>query len=483
MVRKWCLLLLLCLLPAALWGAGKEVAVSVTTQAEFDALSGRIMALAKEGAQQISVTFGEGVYQYKENHLDIRGLNAPSLRMSIDCGKAVFVAGPDGEGSAYDAFVSLKSLACRERLSEPVQVLGRPEVVDRKKGLCRVRTKEKPVPEKAASGLYLILTQWYRSEQYPVKRIQDGYIYFVSSSLSTDGDPYHDPDSDYKYGRVLPRYALLDARTAPAGYLRGSASRFLTLHGCYIGSFTLTGGRFIGNGGKDCLMQFYANDAVSVEVSSCRFEHIHGNVVQVHRTGNFLFRNNTLTHLWAHGVVVDYFSSGAEFSGNRFHDTGLLMGQTFCLQLRGGAFSVHDNVFTDFTYGAIGIGTHYRDGIPASASGVVENNELYCNPDFTRYLMDSGAIYTWTINRKVLIRENYIHDIGGYKDNRGIFCDDGTVNVSIVGNRVLRIRNSWCIDLRRVSRVGKDPKSYIQTVNTGNRLENNIVDGKVRFEN
>ena len=140
-------------------------------------------------------------------------------------------------------------------------------------------------------------------------------------------------------------------------------------------------------------------------------------------------------------------------------------------------------MFTDFTYGAIGIGTHYRDGIPASASGVVENNELYCNPDFTRYLMDSGAIYTWTINRKVLIRENYIHDIGGYKDNRGIFCDDGTVNVSIVGNRVLRIRNSWCIDLRRVPRVGKDPQSYIRTVNTGNRLENNIVDGKVRFEN
>ena len=108
---------------------------------------------------------------------------------------------------------------------------------------------------------------------------------------------------------------------------------------------------------------------------------------------------------------------------------------------------------------------------------------MYCNPDFTRYLMDSGAIYTWTINRKVLIRENYIHDIGGYKDNRGIFCDDGTVNVSIVGNRVLRIRNSWCTDLRRVPRVGKDPQSYIRTVNTGNRLENNTVDGKVRFEN
>ena len=97
--------------------------------------------------------------------------------------------------------------------------------------------------------------------------------------------------------------------------------------------------------------------------------------------------------------------------------------------------------------------------------------------------MDSGAIYTWTINKNVVIRKNYIHDIGGYKDNRGIFCDDGTVNVHILENRVLRIANSYCIDLRRVPKVAKDPKSYVKKVNVGNRLEGNVVDGKVRFEN
>ena len=476
---KRLLSLLLLLLPAVL----AAETVTVSSQADFDVLSARITTLAKSGAKEITVRFAKGTYQFKENQLEFKNLSASTLRLSLECEGAVFIPADLGSHSYGDVLLSLKDLSCKDRLSAPIQVKKRPEIVNRKSGLCRVMTGGKDLSEKDANGLYVILTQWYRSGRYPVQKMQGGYIYFTAQGVTSDGDPNHDIDADFKFEKVLPRYSLLDSRKAPANLHRGTACKFLTMFNCYIGSFRLHGARFLGNGGEDCLMHFYANDATSIEVSGCRFEHIHGNVVQVHRTGNFLFRNNTLTHLWAHGVVVDYFSSGAEFSGNRFHDTGLLMGQTFCLQLRGGAFSVHDNVFTDFTYGAIGIGTHYRDGIPASASGVVENNELYCNPDFTRYLMDSGAIYTWTINRKVLIRENYIHDIGGYKDNRGIFCDDGTVNVSIVGNRVLRIRNSWCIDLRRVPRVGKDPQSYIRTVNTGNRLENNIVDGKVRFEN
>ena len=480
---KRILFLLSLFLPLVLLGAGKEASVTVASQADFDVLSARITKLAKEGMQSIDVTFREGIYFYRDNQLNISGLNAPSLRISLHCSGAVFVGASEGTGSEYDAFVRFTDLTCRERLSAPVQVQGRPELVDRKNGLCRVKTKEKDVPAAKANGLFIILTQWYRSGKYPVQRIQGGYIYFTCPEYASDGNPFHDPDSDYKYGRVLPRYELLDARTEPAGYYRSTASRFLTLHGCYIGTFTLAGACFLGNGGRDCLMQFYANDAVSIEVSNCRFDSIHGDVVHVQRTSNFRFANNTLEHLWMQGVTVDYFASGVEFTGNQFHDTGLLMDQTFCIQLRGSNFHVHNNVFTDFTYGAIGIGTFYRETVPASASGVVEANELYCTSGFSRYLMDSGAIYTWTINKNVVIRKNHIHDIGGYKDNRGIFCDDGTVNVHILDNRVERIANSYCIDLRRVSRVAKDPLSYAKKVNVGNRLEGNVVDGKVRFEN
>lgn len=477
------LLFLSVLLPAALFGAGKESSLTVSSQADFDVLSARITKLAKDGMQRIDITFREGVYYYNDNQLDFESLYAPSLRLSLQCSGAVFVGASDGAGSEYDAFVRLSDLTCRERLSAPVQVLARPELVDRKSGLCRVKTREKDVPAKNADGLFLFLTQWYRSGKYPVQRIQGGYIYFTCPDYASDGNPLRDPDSDYKYGRVLPRYELLDARTVPAGCHRSTASRFLTMKACFLGTFSLSGARFLGNGGRDCLMQFYANDAVSIEVSDCRFESIHGDVIHVQRTSNFRFADNILERLWMQGVTVDYFSSGAEFTGNRFRDTGVLMDQTFCLQLRGSNFHVHNNVFMDFTYGAIGIGTYYRENIPASASGVVEDNKLSCSSGFTRYLMDSGAIYTWTINKDVVIRKNYIHDIGGYKDNRGIFCDDGTVNVKILDNKVLRIKNSYCIDLRRMASVEKDPQSYVKRANVGNQMSGNIVDGKVRFEN
>ena len=480
---KRILLLLTLFLPLVLNGAGKDVSVTVDSQADFDGLSARIGKLAKEGAQSIDVTFREGLYYFHDNQLEFKSLNAPSLRISLHCSGAVFVGASEGTTGDYDVFVRLSDRTCRERLSGPIQVLGRPEVVNRKTGLCRVKTKEKDIPEKNAKGLSIILTQWYRSGRYSVQKIQGEYIFFTCPNLASDGDPLRDPDSDYKYGRVLPRYELLDARTEPAGYHRSTASRFLTMQGCYLGVFSLTGARFLGNAGRDCLMQFYANDAVSIDISDCRFEHIHGDVVHVQRTSNFRFAGNTLEHLWLQGVTVDYFSSGAEFAGNRFCDTGVLMDQTFCIQLRGSNFHVHDNVFTDFTFGAVGIGTYYRESVPASASGIVEENELSCTPSFTRYLMDSGAIYTWTINKNVVIRKNYIHDIGGYKDNRGIFCDDGTVNVHILENRIQRIANSYCIDLRRVAKVARDPQSYAKMVNVGNRLEGNVVDGKVRFEN
>lgn len=77
-------------------------------------------------------------------------------------------------------------------------------------------------------------------------------------------------------------------------------------------------------------------------------------------------------------------------------------------------------------------------------------------------LMDSGAIYTWTQNDQVIIRYNYIHDYTGASDNRGMFCDDGAANFKIIGNRILRIANSYCVD----SRIIKDqrPEKFMNKV-------------------
>ena len=104
------LLLLSVLLPVVLLGAGKESSVTISSQADFDALSARIAKLAKDGVQSIDVTFREGVYYYRDNQLEIKGLNAPSLRLSLHCSGVVFVGASEGTGNEYDAFPSVGPL-------------------------------------------------------------------------------------------------------------------------------------------------------------------------------------------------------------------------------------------------------------------------------------------------------------------------------------------------------------------------------------
>ena len=80
------------------------------------------------------------------------------------------------------------------------------------------------------------------------------------------------------------------------------------------------------------------------------------------------------------------------------------------------------------------------------------------------------------------MRNNYIHDYTGSKDNRGIFGDDGTINATVTGNRILRIGNSYCIDFRRVECVETRSDSKVKKTNIGIKMYDNTVDGSVRFE-
>ena len=96
-------------------------------------------------------------------------------------------------------------------------------------------------------------------------------------------------------------------------------------------------------------------------------------------------------------------------------------------------------------------------------------------------LIDGGAIYCWTQNKDVVISNNYIHDISGPHGNRGILADDGSINLTICGNRVMNVSPSYCIDIRKAKRVAWRRKSKIKKVNVGNKIYDNVYDGRVRI--
>jgi hypothetical protein len=117
--------------------------------------------------------------------------------------------------------------------------------------------------------------------------------------------------------------------------------------------------------------------------------------------------------------------------------------------------------------------------------GVVEENEICMSERFRsqvpRELIDGGAVYIWTQNQEVSIRNNFIHDLDGPHGNKGIFADDGTVGVEIVGNLLLAVHGGHCIDLRKAHRVERMRSSHIRRVNVRNRMDGNTLDGRCRF--
>jgi hypothetical protein len=122
-------------------------------------------------------------------------------------------------------------------------------------------------------------------------------------------------------------------------------------------------------------------------------------------------------------------------------------------------------------------------------AGIIENNDLSYNQDYIDNIgnygiMDGGAIYLATKNARSVVRYNHIHDFSGMKDNRGIFCDDGAYNIEIYGNVITGIVNSMCIDSRRVTFVERSetPESEIDKANVNIVIQDNTVDGSIRFE-
>lgn len=115
-------------------------------------------------------------------------------------------------------------------------------------------------------------------------------------------------------------------------------------------------------------------------------------------------------------------------------------------------------------------------------SGIIENNEIYLTKDYynnkEKYTsMDAGAIQVRTQSDQTIIRYNYIHDIVGMKDNRGIFCDEGARNFKIYNNVILNTPNCYSIDARKVT-----DRTLADTLNNRNNvMMYNVVDNRIRF--
>lgn len=492
-----------CLLLLIFHAEARTKEISICSQESFDALSEQLYANLKVGYEDIIIRFDAGTYYYEDRHLNLDRLLYPQTRIHfIGQGATLTAAGEDLRNGdrltiPIDSGTGVVCDAGDVFLWSDVHFAdSKVQVIDSESRLCRVRCKAIR-KEKIGdlSSCYILLTEWYLSKMMKVSKVEDGAIYFTADK---DLDFLN---ADVSYGKMFPRFKLLNTIDAPFYTLDDTVhlspqidvvhicrtGRLLSAYDSSFKSIRFDGFRFIGN--RDnifALMDFTNTHTEDISITDCEFCGLRSKLIQVAYSPCFSFTNNNV-HDCYRGGIKSIHSAKTRVSGNVFHNVGLALSNDFSVECGGEDYLISYNTISDFGYGGISVGLHFTTPRTGKITGTVKNNELwYSERYFADYpshtLMDSGAIYTSTQHDRCVIRDNYIHDYIGMKDNRGIFMDDGASNVIVVYNTILRIPNSWSIDSRLVKEVETMPGSQVSRANVGNLILGNRVDGMIRFE-
>jgi len=462
------------------------------------------------GEKSISVSLRKGRYYYDRNHLYLQKLNAPDVSITIKGNGSTLIpkgkdyrTGDDFKGlfNTDWAIVGEKDgtdISCWSRV---FYAESRVEEVRSQKDLWRIKCAGLvDKSNKQCTHTFMLLTCWFKSFVLKVEHIEDGYLYFISDNHNYN-ESFHsyDLDYDYGYGKRFARFKLCNYnqtgqfRIDDKGKVISDEAQihvcdggsFLKIHASQLGRVRVTGISFLGASSmadQTSLIGVSSSGFQMLRFDGNRFVGIHNIGINLIGVSNVVIENNMFRDCYKTLINADNTSNNIRVVGNVFVHCGLRMNQDYCASIYGSDYSISNNVFCDFGYSAIRIGVWHGHIKKNLSKGVVENNEIFCTKDYLQDidnygLMDGGAIYVATQNDGAIIRYNYIHDIGGIKDNRGIFCDDGACNYSLYGNVIVRISNSYCIDAPRSVSVERN----VGMANIGNVIRDNIVDGEIRF--
>lgn len=447
---------------------GSVFILEVRSQKEFERLNEALAQAIEAGETNIRVKISKGIYRFKENQISLKGIRK-DVAISIVGKKAVLTSCPDLKDADNNPW------------QEMIQMDDIIQVLDKDKKLCRIPYSNQWNSETRNSMTRVQVTQWFRAPVYDVERIDDKGIYFIANDLQwEDGYAYkgYNVNFDYLYAGKHPRIRLYDKRKA----VTAISSCFLRMENTEGVSFEMSGFIVKGNKSGAPLIAMSNVKSQQVYIHDCTFERIHYNVGDFSNVSNVTFSRNKVRYTDGNELRFVSNCENVRVTNNTFEQSGQSIGNTFCVTCWESSYYIANNTFSDFSYGAIGVGVWHGFEKKYYSGGIIEYNEIFYKPAYLakcmkHTLMDSGSIYFWTRNDGVIIRNNYIHDYSGAGDNRGIFCDDGANNLKIYKNIILNIPNSYCIDSRYV--YDKDNKF---NCNSNNLMAYNIVDNGIRFQ-
>ena len=507
-------IIIICCLFIAIASSEGCTVIKVKSQKDFDELREKLTSTIKTGEKNISITLSPGNYAFNENHITLKGINAPKTKIHIHGKGAILI--PQGheyhDGEDYQGGFSVNNSWMSgardvETWSSVRYADSLIEILDVEEKRCRLKAKEVLSTNTDYSNAYILIPHWYQSSVYKIDKIDGKYIYFTANNLKESSYGGYNVNDDYNYGGKAIRYKLCNVETGedvfriiggkvhlPSGVTsvwEGKTHNFITIQNCKFSSVELKGIQFIGNAFVNTNSAIYIKNSTckEIKIHNCGFYGMRGSVVSVLASPNVTINHNYFEDGYYYGIWSNNESVNTVVEKNSFKSMGKRMNNTFCVECQGTNYHVSDNDFLNFGYGGIRTGVWYKNKMKQPCKGVIENNNLRYSQDYIDHIdnygiMDGGAVYLTTKNAGSIVRYNHIHDFSGMKDNRGIFCDDGAYNIEIYGNVITGIDNSWCIDSRRVAKaeLANTPESKIERTNVNISIHDNIVDGGIRFE-
>ena len=493
-------------IPAA---AGLHRDITIQNQQDFDALQEKVEAAVNAGVEDITVRLAPGTFYFSHDHLKIYGKDWNKISLTLSgSGSVLTAAGTDclDQDPWTDPFgpelMFLGPDRCLERFGPAVRSPGLVKIENADQKLCRIRAPQRmEFPDASCEEAFILLSRWYESRIYRVTQIRNGWVYFIADDLERVSPLGYNVNYDFLYGQKMPRFRLFNAGDDPQAvscsdgkiHLPGSdgpvhvctATTFLNIHNSRIKSLCLSGLEFRGNADTEGrhLIGVYHCRCQRLLVKGCRFSDINSSLFTAEYTDHVEFEGNTFQDCHKHVLSTAATCREARFLDNCFLECGGEWGPWACIIACGDGYRISGNQFRNFGYVGILVGGTESRLVEKEPGGIIEHNTLWYEPAFladtlTHTMMDSGAIYVGICNDRATVRHNYIHDIGGVKDNRGIFCDDGARNFDIYDNVILNIANSYSIDSRRVPEV--EGRRILQ--NVGNSIHDNLVNAPIRFE-
>lgn len=493
--------------------SSNKATITVSNQRDLYSIRPRIDQRLKEGFNDITVRFQPGTYYYRNEQVNLTGKQYEGIALHFEGNGAVLI----GEGRRYDTPGESSTTFSRyngyitkdgDYLSVWGPVLESDclaEVVDEESRLCRVHYGLlSDMNEDQCKSSHITLTESFDGKVFGIRRIEDGWVYFVASNLAKLTKDLYNINHDYYSGKRFPRFRLCNT-TSYAGditCLNGriafesakgpvyecAYTRFFYAKESSFGLLEIKGFKFLGNKESSQLITFL--DCVvrdSIVIEDCVFKNLHSDIIEVVGTDHVIIRNNYITKNFRWGIRSDNRSSDTRIENNVFTDCGLGLRNSACITCYGNDFHVARNRISNFGYAAIYAGLHYSTKKGGPVTGVIEYNEIwfdeeYRNDRLNSTLIDAGAIYLGPVHDRTIVRYNHIYDYVGVYSYNGVYCDDGASNCTIYGNVILGIADGYCIYSRRVAWIENNEKSYVSKANVGNVIEHNLIDGKFKFE-